>query len=127
MAKGTLDHHQEPSLGLWWEEAFPAVSYESSPPGKHKMLILIAYDIAKPRRLARVAKICEDYGIRVQYSVFECHLEESLFEQLWYLLMEVIDEQDDRIVAYRLDSRSAGKTLTAGNMVCTQQVVCYLV
>lgn len=91
------------------------------------MLILIAYDITKPRRLARVAKICEDYGVRVQYSIFECHLEDDQFQDFWNLLLREIDEEDDRLVAYQLDARSARKTLTAGTMVCAQKVACYLV
>lgn len=44
------------------------------------MLHLIAYDIAEPKRVRRIAEICEDYGTRVQYSLFECWLEEDDFE-----------------------------------------------
>ena len=91
------------------------------------MLTLVAYDIANPKRLAKVAKTCEDYGMRVQYSVFECHLEPAEFEELWLILLDLIDEEEDRLVAYRLDARSAQETLTAGTMVCHQKVVCYLV
>lgn len=35
---------------------------------------LIAYDIADPRRLRRVCKIMEEFGDRIQYSVFICDL-----------------------------------------------------
>ena len=56
----------------WWYAAFPVVPYEKSPPGAGKMLNVIAYDITDPKRLARVAKVCEAYGMRVQYSLFEC-------------------------------------------------------
>jgi CRISPR-associated protein Cas2 len=116
-----------PPTGLWWEAAFPIVDYQKAPPGEKEMLILIAYDITKPRRLARVAKICEDYGVRVQYSIFECYLEDDQFQDFWNLLLGEIDEEDDRLVAYQLDARSARKTLTAGTMVCAQKVACYLV
>jgi len=91
------------------------------------MLTLVAYDIAQPKRLARVAKVCEDFGVRVQYSIFECHLEDSDFNEFWLRLLEEIDEEEDRIVAYRIDARSAKETLTAGTMVCSEKVVCYLV
>ncbi len=111
----------------WWYQAFPVVPYEKSPPGEHQMLTLIAYDIADPRRLARVAKTCEDYGVRVQYSVFECHLEPDEFDTLWLTLLDLIDEKQDRLVAYQLDAKSAKQTLTAGTMTCTERVVCYLV
>lgn len=111
----------------WWFEAFPSVPYEKSPPGNKEMLSLVAYDITKPRRLARVARVCEEFGVRVQYSVFECRLEESEFEEFWLRLLEEIDEDEDRLVAYKIDARCAKETLTAGVMVCSEKVVCYLV
>lgn len=91
------------------------------------MLTLVAYDISDNKRLARVAKICEDYGVRVQYSVFECRLEETEFEEFWLELLDRIDEREDRLVAYKIDARSAKQTLTAGMMVCSEKVVCYIV
>lgn len=114
-------------LADWWFEAFPQVPYESSAPGPGEMLTLVAYDIAHPKRLARVARVCEDYGVRVQYSVFECRLEEPEFENFWLSLLEEIDEDEDRVVAYKIDARCAKETLTAGTMVCTEKAVCYLV
>ena len=65
------------------------------------MLHLIAYDISCGRRLRRVARICEDYGLRVEKSVFECFLSQETFCELWERLSKIIDEEDgDRIVAY---------------------------
>lgn len=80
-----------------------------------------------PRRLQKVAKVCEDFGIRVQYSIFECHLDERRFERFWTLLNAEIDPEEDRIVAYQIDAKSARKTRTAGTMVCSEKVVVYLV
>jgi len=111
----------------WWFEAFPRVPYQSHPPGESEMLSLVAYDICNPRRLQRVARVCEDYGVRVQYSIFECRLEEPEFRRFWSRLNAEIDPAEDRIVAYQLDARCAKKTLTAGTMVCSEKVVCYLV
>jgi CRISPR-associated protein Cas2 len=112
----------------WFEEAFPIIPYErGKQPGADQMLILLGYDISDHKRLAKVAKTCEDYGLRVQYSFFECHLDEDTFETLWLKLLVLIDEQDDRLVAYRIDAKSARNTLTAGTMVCAEKVVCYLI
>lgn len=111
----------------WWHDAFPVVPYESSPPGENEMLTLVAYDITHPKRLAKVARVCEDFGVRVQYSLFECHLDEDTFDTLWLMLLEEIDESEDRIVAYRMDARSAKQTMTAGTMVCSEKVLCYMV
>ena len=112
----------------WFEAAFPREPYErGKSPGANQMLILLGYDIANHKRLAKVAKTCEDFGLRVQYSFFECHLDNDTFETLWLRLLELIDEDEDRLVAYRIDATSAKRTLTAGTMVCTESVVCYLV
>lgn len=111
----------------WWHEAFPPLPYERSAPGENEMLTLVAYDICEQRRLSRIAKICEDYGVRVQYSLFECRLETDEFEDFWLKLLDEIDEGEDRLVAYKVDAKSAKETLTAGTMVCSEKVVCYVV
>ena len=91
------------------------------------MLTLVAYDISDPKRLTHVARVCEDFGVRVQYSVFECRLEEPEFTEFWLRLLAEIDENVDRLVAYKIDAKCAKETLTAGTMVCSEKVVCYLV
>ncbi|MGO8676470.1 MAG: CRISPR-associated endonuclease Cas2 [Limisphaerales bacterium] len=111
----------------WWGRAFPQVPYEKGPPGENEMLTVVAYDISDPKRLAKAAKICEDFGVRVQYSIFECHVDQETFNEFWLKLLEVIDEEDDRLVAYKLDARCARETETAGTMVCSEKAVCYLV
>jgi CRISPR-associated protein Cas2 len=111
----------------WWLDAFPQVPYQKSPPGEKEMLIVVAYDISDPKRLAKAAKICEDFGVRVQYSIFECHLDQDAFNDLWLKLLDVVDEEEDRLVAYKLDARCAKEIETAGTMVCSEKAVCYLV
>ena len=101
--------------------------YEKAPPGEKQMLTLVAYDISEPKRLTKVAHVCEDYGVRVQYSVFECRLQEAEFTEFWLRLLEEIDEEEDRVVAYKIDARSAKETMTAGRMICSEKAVCYLV
>ena len=91
------------------------------------MLSLVGYDICEPKRLQRVAKVCEDFGVRVQYSIFECRLDEARFETFWNRLVGEIDPKEDRLVAYQIDARSAQRTRTAGTMVCSDAVVVYLV
>jgi len=111
----------------WWFEAFPLVPYEKAPPGAGEMLSLVAYDITDEKRLRTVARICEDYGLRVQYSVFECRLDEDEFTTLWLKLLDAIKPDEDRLVAYKIDARCAKETLTAGTMVCSEKTLCYLV
>ena len=111
----------------WWHEAFPVVPYKSHPPGEKEMLAVVAYDISDPKRLHQIARICEDFGVRVQYSIFECRLEARGFEQFWEKLLAEIDPAEDRLVAYQIDARCAKETRAAGIMVCSEKVVCYLV
>lgn len=71
------------------------------------MLILVAYDVSTEtpegqRRLRRVAKVCQDYGQRVQKSVFECKVDEANFEMLQRRLFREISEQEDNLRFYRL-------------------------
>ncbi|WP_219804430.1 CRISPR-associated endonuclease Cas2 [Candidatus Methylacidiphilum fumarolicum] len=117
--------NEDPSY--WWYEAFAPAPREKKPPGDNKMLTVIAYDVCDDRRLHKIAKICEDFGIRVQFSVFECYLEESELEELWQKLLAEIDPKEDRIVAYKIDARLAKEIRTAGTMVCSEKVICFLV
>ncbi|OQZ02428.1 MAG: CRISPR-associated endonuclease Cas2 [Candidatus Brocadia sp. UTAMX1] len=66
------------------------------------MFIVVTYDIMDDRRRNRVAKTMEDYGTRVQYSVFECILEETYFTEMINTLMNHINQREDSIRFYIL-------------------------
>ena len=92
------------------------------------MLRLIAYDIADPKRWRHVHDTCEDFVVRVQYSLFECWLEDDRFRLLWDKLNRFIDPKQDRLAAYSLDAATARRREFAGDsMLATQPVVCYIV
>lgn len=55
---------------------------------------MIAYDISDDRIRYRVAKILENHGSRVQYSVFECRLREQERDRLHEQLIELLDQGD---------------------------------
>ena len=91
------------------------------------MLRLIIYDIADPKRLQKVAKTCEDYGARVQFSVFECWLEDDGFEQLWGRIEELLDPEQDKVAAYTLDKATAkARRILGETMEVTQKRQFYL-
>ena len=74
------------------------------------MWILITYDVstetsAGRSRLRRVAKTCEDYGQRVQKSVFECTVSDVVFHEMKTRLLNVIDESEDSIRFYKLPGK----------------------
>lgn len=71
------------------------------------MEILVSYDIqtedaAGKRRLRRVATVCERFGQRVQYSVFECIVNDKQLMLLMHQLEQEIDPQRDSLRIYRL-------------------------
>jgi CRISPR-associated protein Cas2 len=79
------------------------------------MLILITYDVStveKPgrRRLRRVAQACEDYGTRVQKSVFECQVGQTEWVQLRDRLLREIKTGEDSLRFYFLDEIAKVKT-----------------
>jgi len=73
------------------------------------MFVLISYDVATTeeggqRRLRRVAKVCKDYGQRVQYSVFECIVDPAQLAKLKDKLISEIDPKKDSLRFYYLGS-----------------------
>ena len=49
-----------------------------------------------------MAKICQNYGQRVQNSVFECKVDEGQFRLIKHQLSKVIDHDNDSLRFYRL-------------------------
>ncbi|BCA79941.1 CRISPR-associated endonuclease Cas2 [Desulfuromonas sp. AOP6] len=71
------------------------------------MMVLVSYDVSTidrkgARRLRRIAKICQNHGQRVQYSVFECLVDPAQWTFLRQQLVEVIDEGQDSLRFYFL-------------------------
>ena len=84
------------------------------------MLVLITYDVATTskggvRRLRRVAKICQNYGVRVQNSVFECVVDSTTFLLLKNQLIEEIDAKEDSLRFYRLGENYQHKVEHVGS------------
>lgn len=74
------------------------------------MMVLVSYDVNTEdkqgkRRLRRIAKACESHGQRVQYSVFECTLEPSLWVTFREKLLELMDQEVDSLRFYFLGSK----------------------
>lgn len=72
------------------------------------MFVLITYDVSTidkvgARRLRRVAQACEDYGQRVQKSVFECRLDQKSWAVLKGRLLREIDDNQDSLRFYFLE------------------------
>ena len=90
------------------------------------MLHLVAYDICSPKRLRLVAKTCLDYGVRVEKSVFECDLDEATFASFWDRLNEIIEPDEDALVAYRICRTCVKDILSAGALYRPIQRIAYI-
>lgn len=83
------------------------------------MLVLITYDIntetpAGQKRLRKVAKECQNYGQRVQNSVFECLLDAGRLTLLKHRLTQLIDVEKDSLRFYQLGDKWAGRVEHVG-------------
>lgn len=67
------------------------------------MFWVICYDITDDRRRDRVRKVLEGYGRSVQYSVFQCQIDDEKCDALEKRLKREIDEQEDDIRFYPLN------------------------
>lgn len=83
------------------------------------MLVLVTYDVqtytdSGKKRLRKIAKKCEEYGVRVQNSVFECIIDSTQLRQLEIALEEIIDPAVDSIRYYRLGNNHDTKVRHVG-------------
>ena len=83
------------------------------------MLMLITYDVstvdgAGKRRLNRIAKACQNYGQRVQNSVFEINTDYGTIVRLKAKLIELMDKTQDSIRFYHLGNKWQTKVEHAG-------------
>ena len=81
--------------------------------------MLITYDVsttdaAGRRRLRRVARLCLDYGQRVQNSVFECEVTPAQFVALKSSLLNELDLARDSLRFYRLGAQGRARVEHVG-------------
>ncbi|MCS7179855.1 MAG: CRISPR-associated endonuclease Cas2 [bacterium] len=66
------------------------------------MFIVISYDIQDDKKRYKVSQILENYGTRVQYSVFECIIEEEQLKEIQEKTSNIIDKKNDSIRFYKI-------------------------
>ncbi len=72
---------------------------------------LVSYDISDPKRLRKVARTLEGFGTRLQYSVFECALDDLRLETLKTELQPHLNQQEDQVLFVSLGPSSGDATL----------------
>jgi CRISPR-associated protein Cas2 len=84
------------------------------------MLVVVSYDVdttdaAGRRRLRRIARTCQDYGQRVQFSVFECEVVPADWVNLRVRLLEEMDQAKDSLRFYFLGADGKRRIEHAGS------------
>lgn len=86
---------------------------------RQKGVLVVTYDVdttnaSGQKRLRKVAKICERYGMRVQNSVFEVLLDAAQLVVLKHELEKIIDTEQDSVRFYRLGNSYERRIETMG-------------
>ena len=90
----------------------------------HRLVFVVCYDIADPKRLRMVYKTMRGYGEHLQYSVFRCELELAQKVRLVMELTDIINEREDRILILPLGpthGRYASRIETLGNQLVRRE------
>lgn len=72
---------------------------------------LVSYDISNPKRLRRVARTMEGFGVRLQYSVFECPLDDMRLAILKAELHPLLKHDEDQVLFVTLGPSSSDASL----------------
>ena len=72
---------------------------------------LVSYDISHPKRLRRVARALEGFGVRLQYSVFECPLDGIRLAKLKAELQALLNHDEDQVLFVSLGPSSSDVSL----------------
>ena len=78
------------------------------------MIYMFCYDIADPKRLSRVSKKLQNFGIRIQYSFFQCEMDKERMEKLKVQLVQEIDIDEDFLFIYPLCDDCSKSVFTDG-------------
>lgn len=78
------------------------------------MFYVVSYDIPDDKRRSHVARTLLDFGARVQYSVFECIMDDGAHQELMDRLSEIVVEEEDKIRVYIMCAKCEGRIAVLG-------------
>ncbi len=90
------------------------------------MFYIVSYDIPDTPRRTKIAKILEDFGDRVQYSVFECLLDQELLEKMVHRLERIVEAEQDSVRIYCLCGNCDKNIKIMGLGRVTEDQKCYI-
>jgi CRISPR-associated protein Cas2 len=77
---------------------------------------LVSYDISHPKRLRRVAKAMEGFGMRIQFSVFECVFDAMRLEMCKAALQKIVNGEEDQVLFVSLGPSANDASLSIDAM-----------
>lgn len=77
-------------------------------------LYVVCFDVRDARRLRKIADALENFGTRVQRSVFECHLDAAQLAELQQRLGELMDAREDHVRYYALCGKDRAEIIIDG-------------
>lgn len=72
---------------------------------------IVCYDISHPKRLRKVGQTCESFGVRLQYSVFECLLDGLQLQKMKIALQKIVHHEEDQILFISLGLASSNQAV----------------
>ena len=78
------------------------------------LLYIVAYDITCDKRRKKISNLLKGYGQRVQYSVFECQLNHTKFNELRKRLIKVVKVTEDSVRFYPLSQHTSSQVEVMG-------------
>jgi CRISPR-associated protein Cas2 len=90
------------------------------------MMVVVSYDIPDDRRRGRLARALQDFGTRVQLSVFECILTADQEERLRSRVARLIEVGEDKVRIYRLCETCRGRIEVQGRGELTEDPEVYV-
>ena len=89
------------------------------------MFCIVSYDIPDDKKRNKVADILLDFGTRIQYSVFECIMDNNLLEKMTTRLNKLISD-DDSVRIYTLCAKCEGIVRVLGKGKRTEDAQVYI-
>lgn len=78
------------------------------------MFTVVSYDIVDDKQRTKVFKLLKGYGAHVQFSVFECELDDGQLARLKLELLDLVDPHLDSVRLYQLDAKAVRRIQVLG-------------
>ena len=91
------------------------------------MFVVISYDIQDDKKRVKVAKLLENYGTRVQYSVFECLISKEQLKKIMEETKKIIDLNTDSVRFYSICENCVRKIEITGVGEVSKDIDFYII